>query len=461
VTTTSGKRSRRFRSLAEALKRKLIVPTPRLAGITAGAAAVVAAGYALGAGTGVMLMVNAALFAASVVDLSLLPRRRTVAVKRELPERADRGEPFTVRILVEAGGGRPVHKLRLTARDDLPGSFAVPAAESLSLLWQDQRAELAYTTAGTERGDYELSRISLRLTGILGLWIKPLQAEMPQTVRIYPDMSAVRGVLGALPQQMILEGKRLYRRDTAGSEFHSIRDYVDGDDPRRINWRATARAGSPMSDVVRPERGKVVMLLLDCGRTMGIELSGRNKLDVALEAALALAAVALKQGDKVGFIAYSSEIKRYVPPGAGLKQLAAITDAAYNLTADFVEASRVQALDYLLRIQRKRSLIVLFSDIHPDLQEAQFLPLLSRMKRQHYLLLLGLRDETVHELALAKSRTVTEAYAKSLAHKSLLDRQAYTAALAAGGIAAIDVAVGELAWTAVNRYLEIKARDAL
>lgn len=459
MTTTSGRRSRRLRSLAEALGRKLIVPTPRLAGLVAGGAALVAAGYALGAGTGVLLLVNAVLLGASVVDVSLLPRRRSLTVLRDLPERADRGEPFNVRIRVEARRVGSV-ALRLTAQDDLPGSFT-GHGQPLPLTWQGQRGEVTYTTAGTERGDYLFSRISLRLGGPLGLWIKPLQAEVAHTLRIYPDMSAVRGILGSLPQHMTLEGKRLYRRDTAGSEFHSIRDYVDGDDPRRINWRATARAGSPMSDVVRPERGKVVMLLLDCGRTMGMELSGRNKLDVALEALLALAAVALKQGDKVGFIAYSSEIKRHVPPGAGIRQLAAITDAAYNLSSDFVEASRVHALDYLLRTERKRSLIVLFSDIHPDLQETQFLPMLSRLKRQHYLLLLGMRDETVHELALARSRTVSEAYAKSLAHKSLLDRQAYTAAMAAAGIAAIDVAVNELAWTAVNRYLQIKARDAL
>ncbi|MCL6458181.1 MAG: DUF58 domain-containing protein [Gorillibacterium sp.] len=435
----------------------MIVPTTRMAWITSGAAILIAIGFIAGVGLGMLLLVNAVLLGLSILDVALLPRRRSLTFSRSLPDKADKGERFQIRVRAEAA--RSVH-LKLELADDLPGSFAAPQ-EKQEIAWRGRTGELAYTTAGSERGEYSFDFLCLRFRGSLGLWAKLVRIETEQTIRIYPDLSAVRGVLGSMQNHLTLEGKRIYRKQTSGSEFHAIREYVTDDDPRQINWRAAARTGTLMTNVFRPERGKIVIIMLDCGRMMGIELDGRNKLDVALEAALVLAAVALKQGDKVGFLAYSSEIKVYVPPGAGLRHLSAITDAVYNLSHDFVEASCVHALEYLMRVQRKRSLIVLFTDINPYMQEAGLLPLLTRLKKQHYLLFLGLRDEVLHRYTLIGSKSGRDAYIKSLAHKFMLDRQAYTAEMARSGIAVIDVPVGQLAWIAVNRYLDVKANDVL
>ncbi|MBC8080382.1 MAG: DUF58 domain-containing protein [Gorillibacterium sp.] len=435
----------------------MIIPTTRMAWITSGGAILVFIGLIAGVGIGMLLLVNAVLLGLSALDITLLPRRRNLTISRKLPDRADKGERFQIQIRAEAN--QPVH-LKLELADDLPGSFAKPQ-ESMHIHWRGKFVEFTYTTLGSERGEYHFGLLSLRLHGSLGLWAKRVQVETDQSIRIYPDLSGVRGVLSTTQNHLTLEGKRIYRKQTSGSEFHAIREYVTDDDPRQINWRAAARTGTLMTNVFRPERGKVVTILLDCGRMMGVELDGRNKLDVALEAALALAAVALKQGDKVGFLAYSSRIKVYVPPGAGLSHLSVITDAIYNLTSDFVEASCVYALGYLMRVQRKRSLIVLFTDINPYMQEAGLLLLLSRLRKQHYLLLLGIRDEVIHGHTLMESKHSRDAYIKSLSHKFMLDRQAYTAEMTRNGISVIDVPAGQLAWIAVNRYLDVKANDVL
>lgn len=126
-----------------------------------------------------------------------------------------------------------------------------------------------------------------------------------------------------------------------------------------------------MTNQYRPEQGKVLTILLDCGRMMGVELEGKTKLDLTIESALTLAAVALKQGDQVALLAFSHEIKTYVPPGRGLAHLHTLVEAVYDLQSDFVESNPLQALEYLHRQQKRRSLIVLFSDMENYLLEDQ------------------------------------------------------------------------------------------
>ncbi|WP_308647180.1 DUF58 domain-containing protein [Paenibacillus oleatilyticus] len=459
MTTSSRKRWRRFRSLADAIEKRLIVPTPRMALLTGAGAVLVGVGFAAGNGAGaaVQWLVCGVLLGLSALDLSLLPRRRSLRVSRSLPEQADIGSPFEVTVRAEAP---QLMSLKLTVADDLPQTFRSPA-EPLTMAWEGKTAEIRYTTQGRERGEYRFRSVWLRLRGRIGLWEKQARVELEQTIRIYPDMSAVRGILSSMQNQLTLEGRRIYRKERSGSEFHAIREYVPDDDPRFVNWRASARSRTLMTNVFRPERGKVVTILLDCGRMMGIELDGRTKLDVSLEAALALAAVALKQGDKVGLLAFSSRVKTYVPPGSGLLHLQTLTAAVYNLQSDFVEASYSTALQHLLRVQKKRSLTVLFSDMDNYMFEEGLRPLLMRLKRQHRILLLGLRDEVLQRWASTETAGRRQAYVKSVAHKFAVDRQTVAAEMAAGGIDIVDVPVGQLAWTAVNRYLDLKSNDSI
>ncbi len=457
MTTSSRTRWRRFRSLVDAAERRMIVPTPRFAALAASGAALVAAGYAAGAGSAALLMVNSVLIGLSVLDVLLLPRRQTLTFSRSMPDRADRDCPFEVVLTAESA--RP-ESLKLQFCDDLPPSFQAPSGK-LSAEWRGRRAEVRYTTMGRERGKHRLSFLRVRIRGSIGLWMKQTKADLAQTVNIYPDLSGVRGILASAQNHLMLEGKKIYRKERSGSEFHAVREYVPDDDLRMVNWRASARSRTLMTNVHRPERGKAVMLLIDCGRMMGIELDGRTKLDASLEAALSLAAVALKQGDKVGLLAFSNRIKTYVPPGAGLAHLSALTNAVFDMRSDFVESSYQTALHYMMRVQKKRCLAVLFSDMDNYMYEEGLRPLLLRARRQHQLLLLALRDEVLHAWTLKETDGKHTAFVKSLAHKFSLDRLRYTASMEADGIEAVDVPAGELAWTAVNRYLILKSKEAL
>jgi uncharacterized protein (DUF58 family) len=477
VTTSLKKRSAPFRFLGKLLLEDFIVPTRRFILLLLVGAALTLLGFALQLGSYVFWTYNALLLVFSIIDIMLLPRRREWSVQRQLPSRVDVNESFEVRL--ELSLAKP-YTVRLEISDDLPLTFSGAPEQrkdkpnpdvlgddyltSRSLtggIMSGVSAAFSYSTKAYERGLYRFAHVFLRYSGGFGLWKKQLRFDQAGEIEVYPDLSGVRGVLGSLQDALILEGNRLYKKQRSGSDFHYIRDFAQGDDLRHINWKASARTAKLMTNLFQPEKGKILTLVLDCGRMMGIELEGQVKLDRTLGAALTLAAVALKQGDQVALLAYSTRVKVYVPPGKGLTHLQDLTRAVYDLKSDFVESSYSTALSHLIGFQKKRSLIVLFSDMESFLQSQELLPYISRLRKSNHLLLLSLQDPLLHEWGRVKAENSRTAFIQSLAHKFATDRNDYVHKMAGMSIPVLDVPADQLTLSAVNAYLDLKARDAL
>jgi uncharacterized protein (DUF58 family) len=194
---------------------------------------------------------------------------------------------------------------------------------------------------------------------------------------------------------------------------------------------------------------------------MGVELDGRIKLDRTLEAAMTLAAVALRQGEQVAVVAFSNTLKAYVPPGRGLTHLQVILEAVYDLKSDPEEANYSLALEHILRYQRKRSLLVIFSEMENLMFEDTLLPYLVRMRKIHLVLLITLQDPIIAQWSKHEINDSRSAFIKSTALKIMLDRKAYVHNMTQKGIEVLDVAADRLALVAINYYLDIKSREAL
>nr|WP_285891306.1 DUF58 domain-containing protein [Paenibacillus pasadenensis] len=301
----------------------------------------------------------------------------------------------------------------------------------------------------------------MRWSGALGLWRKQTQLKVEDDIRIDPDLSGVRSVLASAQDSLLIDGKRIHRRQRGGSEFDAIREYAPGDDIREVNWRATARTGRLLTNLYRPEKGKTLVLLLDCGRQMGVELDGQVKLERSLEAALTLAAAALRQGDQVALIAYSSSVKLYIPPGRGLAHLQTLTRSASEIRSDFSEAGSAVGLGFLLSRIRKRSFAVLFSDMDHYLQDAELLPYAAKVRKQHHLLLMSLQNPVLRQLEESRPDTAAEAYVQSVAASYALERQLIVRRMGSSGIPMLDAAPDQLAISSVNAYLDIRDRGLL
>lgn len=456
MTKSSRRRSLLFRSLVDRAVWSFVLPTERIAAVLLAGAVPAAAGFALGWGWLPFWLYNGAVAALSIVDLAMLPSRRTLRAERILPGRVEQGRPFGVRLLLSHGGGAAV---RVEAADDLPPSFH--PRPRLAANAGPGTLELEYETEAAERGDYPLHYVYVQYSGPLGLWKKQARLPAEENLRVFPDLSRVRGIMASLQTSFILDGKKLQEKSRGGLELAYIRDYSPDDDPRMLNWTASARTDRLMVNVRQPERGKTVTLMIDCGRLMGVELEGQAKLDRSIEAALSLAAVVLRQGDQASALVFSGEVRAYVPPGRGMGHLQTIVEAIYALHSDSAEAHYGGAFDYLLRVQRKRSLVVLFSDMENYLFEEELAPYLLKLRRTHPVLLLSLEDPLLAAWGRTKAAGLGEAYARSAAQTFRLDRKRFVSRMSGLGVRVLDVPPGQLALAAVNHYLELKSRDAL
>lgn len=455
MNRSSGKLLRPFRFLAEAWIWGAYLPTKRgILIVSAGIAVIPAADLLLKAGWLSLWVYNAAVLILSIIDLSMLPPAKSIRVSRSIPERVEQRQSFAITLEVSKSSGMPVI---VEAGDDLPAEFSNPGKLTARLGTRTQI--FSYETTGKVRGDFPLKYIYLRYSGKLGLWSRQLRIEEEGVIRVFPDLSGARGIMASMQQTLILDGQRIARKDRSGMEFHYIRDYSPDDDPRAINWTATARAGRTMTNIRQPERGKIVTIMVDCGRLMAVELDGRVKLDRTLEAAMSLAAVALKQGDQVSIMAFSGDVRVYVPPGRQMEHLQQLVSAVYALKCDADESNYAGALDYLLRVQRKRSMVVLFSDMDNDLFDDELAPYLVKLRRSHSIMVLSMEDPVVAGWSRTDPITLHYAFIRSAAQAARLERKRLVSRLGSRGITALDVPAQQLALAAVNEYLRLRSRE--
>jgi uncharacterized protein (DUF58 family) len=213
--------------------------------------------------------------------------------------------------------------------------------------------------------------------------------------------------------------------------------------------------------VYQPEHGKYITILIDCGRPMGVELTKVNRLERSMEAALTVAAVALRQGDYVSVIAFSNKVMAYIPAGKGMAHLQTIIQSIYAIQADSNESNYIQVFDYLERVQKRRSFILLFSDLSPFLFEETSLFSIQRVKRRHIFLLLGLADPMVNKWIKEEPVDTRTIMIKSAAQREVLRKNIEMKRMHRLGIEMMEVPEEHLATKAVSQYIDIINRGQL
>jgi uncharacterized protein (DUF58 family) len=410
-----------------------------------------------GFGWRAFFILNLLLFILSLIDWWLLPRREQLSVWRRVNSEVERDQPLQVILQLKNESSFPT---RFQLMDELPPSFGKNSILTGQISSNGTR-ELSYEALPASRGDFYLNLVFLRFQSVLGLWEKQMSFETPNKISVIPDMTAVRGQLASLQALLLHEGSKVRKSRIGGGEFAQIRNYVVGDDPRKINWRQTGKQAELMTNVYEPEHGKYITLLIDCGRTMGIELTKVNRLERAIEAALTVAAVALRQGDYVSVMVFSNQVRAFVPAGKGMAHLQTIIKAVYNIHVDSYESNYLKAFDYMERVQKRRSFMLLFSDLDPFLFEETSLFSIQRVRRRHLFLLLGLSDPMVAQWIKAEPIDTRTIMVKSAAQREVLRKSREIKRWNRLGLEMLEVPEEHLASKAVSRYIEIMNRGLL
>lgn len=437
--------------------RRLLVPAPAalvLAGLwwLLGIAASFVPGMQPVWAGAALLLVMALLSDAAMAWLRALPR-----VRRRVPQALAIGVEIEVEVDIENEERQPLH---FRFHDHAPDGCAVRGLPIEGRLGAGEGGCWRWPLRPLQRGSMAFGALELWIASPLGLFRIRARYAAAEPVRVYPNFAALRRyALLATDHRLSQAGLLLRRRRGEGTEFQQLREYREGDTPRQIDWKASARMRRLVSREYREERDQQILLLLDCSRRMHARDGALSHLDHALDAALLLAYVALRQGDAVGLMTFGG-IDRYLPPRKSRSCLDGLLEGTLDLKATLAPADYLEAAIGLSKRQRKRSLVVILSNLR-DEDDDTLLPALDLLRKRHLVVVASLRERILEDLLRAPVDTLDDALAHAATADYLRRRRRHFARLAAAGLPALDVEPAELPIALVNRYTELKRRGAI
>jgi len=395
----------------------------------------------------VAILLAVALVAATTVDVWWV--RRPPEVVRHTPTHLARGVPAAFRL-------EPVEPVRIRVRQPLPPDLQLEPAQAYG--------PLAGQLVARRRGRHTLPAPVARRTGPLGLAAWTHQVGEAADVLVYPDLPAARRLASAVRAGKFRdEGLRRRGPLGLGTEFESVRDYVPDDDIRQVNWRATARLGRPMSNQYRIERDRDVVCVIDCGRLMAAPFLARpetaagggrdrTRLDAALDAAVAVAAVADVLGDRCGAIAFAGEVLRSLPPRrAGARD---VVSALFDLEPVPVESDYELAFAQIRGV--KRAFVLVFTDLLEESAAQPLVEALPVLARRHAVAVAGSADPDLDAAVRSEPHVPGDVYRAAVALDVLAARVRAAARLQHAGATVVEAPPAILAASCVRTYLRAK-----
>lgn len=401
------------------------------------------------------LCADAALLAAALLDWLLTGGGRRVQVERRAPAQLALGASASVIIAVRNPSR---HAVRIRLTDDLPAGIVRSEADVLERRVPGGGEDaIAYGIRAAGRGDAVLGDIHLRTLGPLGLCWRESREARADGVRVQPGLEELhRHRLLGLRRRMREAGLRNVRQLGEGRSFESLREYVRGDDPRAIDWKATARHGKAMVRQYELERSQNIVLAIDAGRLMLERIGDRSRLDHALSAALALADVAAVHGDRVGLLVFADRVQQFLTPTR--TTLSRLAGALALVRARVAEPNYPAAFAFLRRQLGRRSLVVTFTDVVDATASAALVGQIARSARRHLMLAVVLRNPDLLARADALADDEADAYRRAAAEELIQARDVALATMRHAGVRVADVTPGTAVADVVNHYLDVKYR---
>lgn len=409
-------------------------PTPRAAAVLA---AIALAAPAIGTSAAVL----AALALAAVLVADALAARRAPDARRTLAATLARRRPVGLEVTVR-GGETGRTRIRQAA---VPGLDVVP---------REGDGGLDAAVRPAVRGRHVLPPATARVRGPLGLVTWDHAVGDPAEVRVLPDVPGARRLAHTARTGRLRDpGTRPRGQLGLGTDFEQVRDYLPDDDIRHVNWRATARAGRPMTNVYRIEQEREIQVLLDTGRLMAAPVGDGTRLDVALDAAAAIAYVADELGDRCGVVAYADTLRRVLPPRR--RGGDALVQACFDLDALPVESDPELAFQHVAG--RKRSLVLVLTDVVDASAARSLLLAVPVLARRHAVIVASVTDPDLEQQLDTPPRTQAEASLAAVAATVTSAQREVVVRLRGAGAQVVDAAPEHLPARVVAAYLRAKA----
>ena len=413
------------------------------------------------------------LLLAADVLLAASPRR--LRLERQVPPSVRLDEPCTSVVTVTNTGTR---RARGWLRDAWQPSAGAQRDRHRLDVPPGERRRTATVLHPQRRGDRAADRVTVRLAGPLGLAARQASLPLPGRLRVLPPFASRRHLPSRLARLRELDGRTAVLHRGQGTEFDALRDYVDGDDVRSIDWRATARRQTVVVRTWRPERDRRVLLVLDASRTAAARLeadpgpggsgtgagtgagAGEVRLDAAIEASLLLGALASRAGDRVDLLVHSRTVRARVRGASRTRLLGELVEVLAPLQPDLVETDWDAVVAEVRATARQRCLVVLLTALDSAAVEVGLLPALGQLTARHTVVLASVDDPALRRMAAARA-DADQVYAAAAAEAAAAERAGTAELLARLGVEVVHAPPHDLAPALADRYLDLKAAGRL
>ncbi len=406
-------------------------------------------------------LLTAIFFSLLVIDyIVLFVSKKGITAKRILPERLSNGDNNNIIVSINNNYSFKAH---IKLIDELPVQFQKHDFELKAVVLPATEQQLRYTVKPLQRGEYTFFDLNIFVNSPLQLIVKRYKIASQKTVKVYPSyLSLKKFDLIAYSNNLSEAGSRRIRKIGQSVEFEQIREYVTGDDIRTLNWKATARKGGHlMVNNYTDERSQQVYCIIDKGRVMKMPFEGMTLLDYAINAALIVSRVALLRQDRAGLITFGDNIGQILHADRRAGQMNDILETLYDQKTNFGE-SDFEKLHSLVRTRiKQRSLIILFTNFESQTGLQRQLQYIRSIARNHLLLVVFFENTELRQITSSNVADIEALYIRTIAEKFAHEKKLMVRELHQHGIFTILTAPENLTVNTVNKYLELKARQAI
>ncbi|MCA0234296.1 MAG: DUF58 domain-containing protein [Bacteroidetes bacterium] len=406
---------------------------------------------------GLVKLAAAVALVVTLVDAFLLFRvDKGIFARRDVADRLSNGDPNPIILHLE---NRYSFRTNLDIIDEIPFQFQRRDVLFQTNLAPNENQQLRYELRPTKRGEYSFGAVNVFVKSPLGLLKRRYQFSQDKMVAVYPSYLQMRQYeLLAISNRLTDIGIKRQRRLGHSMEFEQIRPYVQGDDIRTVNWKATARRNELMVNAFQDERSQAVYCLIDKGRVMKSPFEGLTLLDYAINASLVLSNIALLKQDKAGIFTFSEVIGQVLPADRRTGQMQKILEVLYKQKTRYLESDYETLYSHVKNQIRQRSLLLLFTNFETVNALHRQLPYLRQLAKHHLLIVIFFENTETAQLLKTPAETTETIYLKTIAERFYYEKRRIVKELEQYGIQSILTAPQDLNANTVNKYLELKSR---
>jgi len=376
--------------------------------------------------------------------------------KRKTGEKLSNGDENLIHLEVKSLYSIPLH---VKIIDELPEQLQHRDFKLFYTLYPKDTAKLNYTIRPTKRGEYEFGRLNIFVSTILGLVARRFIFSENVAVPVYPAFLQLRKYeLLAISNRLSELGIKKIRRLGNNREFEQIKEYVQGDDIRTINWKATARRNNLMVNHYQDERSQHIYSIIDKGRTMKMPFEGLSLLDYSINASLVISKIAMLKDDKAGLITFGHKIDSMVTPNKDFMQMNKILEALYKQKTAYKEANFEKLYITIKHKIKQRSLVLLYTNFESLSSMQRQLSFLRKIAAHHVLVIIFFHNTELDDLITADVANIEEIYNQTIAEKLAFEKKLIVKELQKHGIQVVLTKPQNLTVNTINKYLEIKAK---